>query len=263
MTELAFIESFLRENAPYAREKFLAREHLTVTSKSDPTDLLTDADLTLQKRATERIRAEFPGDSIVAEEGEFSVLPKDPSGRFWVMDPIDGTNNFVRGLFPIYGVSIAFAKGGQTLAAGVALPGTGDFFFAERGAGAFRNGQRLRVSEVQSVAEARVEMDFSTLEERRNLLERGAALLCGAGQLRCHGSAVASICQVATGDIDAYVHMTLHPWDYAAAQLMVEEAGGMATRHDGTPLLLFDGRQGVVISNGAIHEETRRMMGGV
>jgi myo-inositol-1(or 4)-monophosphatase len=262
MRELTFIEEFLRENAAYARDKFAARDGLTVTTKSDPTDLLTEVDLTLQKRATDRIRALYPGDVIVAEEGEFARMPKDPQARCWVMDPIDGTNNFVRGLFPIFGVSIAFAKGGQAVAGGVCLPGTGDLFLAERGAGAFRNGRRLQVSEVQSVSEARIDMDFSTVADRRGMVERGAALLCGAGQLRCHGSAVASICQIASGDIDAYVHMTLHPWDYAAAQLMVEEAGGMATRHDGTPLALFDGRKGVIISNGAIHEETRLMMGG-
>lgn len=74
--------------------------------------------------------------------------------------------------------------------------------------------------------------------------------------MRCHGSAVASIAQVATGDIDAYVHMTLSPWDFAAGLLIVEEAGGIASRHDGAPLRVFDGKKGVIISNTALHQES-------
>lgn len=260
MNELQFIENFLRDNAAYARDKFAMRGDLTVTAKTDPNDLLTEVDLTLQKRATDRIRSLFPNDTIVAEEGEFSKLPSDPKARCWVMDPIDGTNNFVRGLFPIFGISIAFAQGGRAVAGGVSLPGTGDLFLAERGQGAFRNGQRLRVSEVQAVGEARIDMDFSTPSDRHDMVTRGAELLCVTGQLRCFGSAVASICQIATADSDAYIHMSLSPWDYAAAQLMVEEAGGMATRHDGSPLELFDGRKGVIISNGAIHEELQGLL---
>lgn len=255
MSEIDFIAGFLRDNAPYAIEKFADREQLTVAQKRDANDLLTEADLTLQKRAVDLIQRQFPGDAIVAEEGEFARLPRDKNARCWVMDPIDGTNNFVRGLFPIFGISLAFAVGGEAVAAGVALPGKPALLLAERGAGATCDGQRLRVSDVKLLGEARVDMDFSGPADRAALLERGGNLLLHAGQLRCHGSAVASIAQVATGDIDAYVHMSLSPWDYAAAQLLVEEAGGLASRHDGSPLRIFDNKKGVVISNAALHQE--------
>lgn len=262
MNEIEFIESFLRENRDYAREKWAGRQEITVTSKRDANDLLTEVDLTIQKRAVDRIRDLFPGDTIVAEEGEFSQVPRDHRGRCWVMDPIDGTNNFVRGIFPIFAISIAFAMNGESVSAGVLLPGTGDLLLAERGAGARLNGKPTRVSEVQNVGESRIDMDFSGPQDRAAFIERGSGVLLHAGQLRCHGSAVVSLVQVATGDAEAYVHMSLAPWDYAAAQLLVEEAGGMATRHDGSPLRLFDGRKGVLVSNGAVHGSLLELLRG-
>ncbi|MBI2423460.1 MAG: inositol monophosphatase [Candidatus Hydrogenedentes bacterium] len=255
MAELAFIQAFLEDNLAYARDKFRSRTELTVTSKRDANDLLTEVDLTLQKRAIEAIEKRFPGDRIVSEEGDYAVLPKSPYGRCWVMDPIDGTNNFVRGLFPIFAVSLAFSVEGRAASVGVLLPGTGDLFLAKRGKGAFLNGKRLHVSTVNGLGEARVDFDFSLIAEREEMLTRAREVFLRAGQVRCYGSAVASICQIATGDTDGYLHMSLSPWDYAASQLIVEEAGGAASRLDGSTLQLFDGRKGVLITNGAVHQE--------
>jgi myo-inositol-1(or 4)-monophosphatase len=260
MTEIEFIKRFLEENIGYARDKFQDRSSLTVTSKRDATDLLTEVDLTLQKRAVDQIRSTFPGDEIVAEEGEFSKIPSHSNARCWVMDPIDGTNNFVRGAFPIFAISLAFAIHGRTVAGGLALPGTGEVYLAEEGQGAFVNGERLQVSQVQNLSEARVDLDFGWLADRAAWLERGQDLLSQSGQLRCHGSAVATLAQVASGDMDAFVHMTLHPWDYAAGMLVVEEAGGVSSRLDGKALKLFDGKEGVLITNGAIHKEILRLV---
>ena len=260
MTEIGFIKQFLEDNMDYARDKFRARESLTVTSKTEACDLLTEVDLTLQKRAVDQIRSVFPGDEIVAEEGEYASMPSHPNGRCWVMDPIDGTNNFVRGHFPVFAISLAFAIHGRTVAAGMGLPGTGDIYTAEEGKGAFVNGERLLVSQVQALDEARIDLDFGTLADRPAWLDRGRALITQAGQLRCHGSAVAAIAQVASGDLDAFVHMSLNPWDYAAGMLVVAEAGGVSSRLDGKALKLFDGKPGVLITNGAIHKDTVRLL---
>lgn len=253
MDELSFIRSFLEENSPYALERFRSRQLLTVTHKRDANDLLTEVDLTLQRRAVEQIRARFPGDQILAEEGEFNRMPSNPLGRCWVMDPIDGTNNFVRGHYPIFGIALAFTEGGLAQAAGVSLPGSDTLLLARRDGGATCNGARARVSEVRDAGLARVDVDFSTRIDRRDILPRLGGLLEGAGQIRCHGSAVASICMIAMGEAEGYVHLGLNAWDYAAAQLIVEEAGGRATRLDGRPLQVFDGGRGVLISNGAVH----------
>lgn len=260
MTEIGFIKKFLEDNMSYARDKFAGRAAITVTSKRDANDLLTEVDLTLQKRAVDQLRTIFPGDDVVAEEGEFARMPSDPGARCWVMDPIDGTNNFVRGIFPVYAISLAFAIHGRAVAAGIGLPGTGDIYFAEEGGGSYSGTRRLVVSEVQSLGEARVDLDFGGVSDRAAWLDRGQEIIRHAGQLRGHGSAVASIGQIASADLDAFLHMTLNPWDYAAAQLIVEEAGGMASRLDGKPLRLFDGKQGVLISNGAIHKEMLRLI---
>ena len=258
MTEIQFIRRFMEDNIGYARDKFKDRAGITVTSKRSATDLLTEVDLTLQKRAVDLIRNVYPGDDIVAEEGEFSQLPAHPNARCWVMDPIDGTNNFVRGMFPIFAISLAFAIHGRTVAAGMAFPGTGEMLLAEEDKGAYLGDTRLSVSQVQQMSEARIDLDFGGTSDRNAWLERGQELIRCSGQLRCHGSAVAAIAQVATGDLDAFVHMTLNPWDYAAGMLVVEEAGGMCSRLDGKPLKLFDGKEGVLISNGAIHKDILR-----
>lgn len=255
MPEIVFIRDFLEANAAYALEKFGARGEITVAQKRDANDLLTEVDLTLQKRAVDLIHAQFPGDAIMAEEGEYAKPPRDKNARCWIMDPIDGTNNFVRGIFPIFGISLAFAVGGEVVAGGIALPGKGAFLLAERGAGATINGTPLRVSGTKILGDARVDFDFSGPADRAALLSHAHDLVLRTGQLRCLGSAVASMAQVATGDIDAYVHMSLSPWDFAAGQLIVEEAGGIASRHDGSPLRVFDGKKGVVISNTALHQD--------
>ncbi len=256
MSELDFIQSFLRDNRDYVLEKYMGKTALTVTSKSSATDLLTEVDLTIQQRFVEQVRRDYPGDVIVGEEGEYARLPEDEEARAWVIDPVDGTYNFVRGIFPEFGISIAFVKSGIAQAGGVLLPEPDLTMLAERGAGSFRNGEKLRVSEVQRLSEACVDIDSGGIEGRKTLLKKAQDALLGAGVLRCRGSAVVSICQIATADTEGYLHMRLQPWDFAAAQLIVEEAGGMASRPDGTPLRLFDRMRGaVVISNGAIHQE--------
>lgn len=253
MNELNFIEAFLLENRAYVREKYAAKQDLIVTSKRDANDLLTEVDLTIQQRIVDAIRKQFPGDAILAEEGDLNVTPSAPPDRCWVIDPIDGTANFVRAMFPIFAISVAFTQRGKATAAGVLFPEPGDTLLAERGAGTFRNGKRCAVSNIAKPEEARLDVDFGILSDRPASFERFTRMMCATGQLRCHGSAVASICQIATRDIDAYVHVTLHPWDFAAAQLIVEEAAGTATRLDGSPLEVFDGRKGVMITNGHLH----------
>ena len=252
--DLDFIEGFLRRNWDYVLEKYRDKSRLTVTSKSEPADLLTEVDLTVQKRFMNAVAETFPTDAVVGEEGDMGKIPSNPRGRVWVIDPIDGTYNFVRGMNPMFGISIALVVDGLARSAGVAFPMGGQVFLAEQGEGSFCNGRPLRVSDVQHLAEACVEIDFSVMDDRRAFLSRATNVMRQAGQIRCQGAAVGGICQIATGDVDGYLHMTLNPWDYAAAQLIAEEAGAMATRLDGSPLRVFDGREGVLISNGAIHD---------
>lgn len=255
MCEIAYIESFLKEVQPYVREKYADRAQVAVSSKDDVTDLLTEVDLSIQKRFVEQAADRFPGDLIIGEEGEYARYPENPEARAWLIDPIDGTYNFVRGLFPVFGVSIAFATGNTAVAGGVLLPITGDLFLAEQGGGAYRNARRIQVSMTRRLEGACLDVDFSGPQERMDLFRRAEGLFGKAGQLRCRGAAVVSLCSVATGDTEAYLHAGLTPWDFAAGEIIVKEAGGVSSRLDGSPLRLFDPCGGILMSNGALHQD--------
>ena len=255
MNETTFIEQLLKVTSVLVKGKYAAREGIKVTSKSEANDLLTEVDLAVQEYAIGQIAQRFPEDWIAAEEGDFANTPGDQSCRCWVIDPIDGTQNFVRGLFPTFGISIALAVGGVPVAGGVALPVSSDVFLAERGAGAFRNGRPLRVTDVPEVGLSRIEVDFSGRNEREETLRCASKVLTTAGQIRCNCATVVALCSIASGDMEGFIHVALNPWDYAAGQVIIEEAGGAATRLDGSPLRLFDGGRGILMTNGQIHQE--------
>jgi myo-inositol-1(or 4)-monophosphatase len=257
MIELAFLEEHLPELASYVRDRYADRGAVTIGSKAEPTDYVTEVDLAVQQMLEERIRAAFPGDHVVGEE-DLTEFPEDPDARCWIIDPIDGTSNFVRGLFPSFGISVGFVQWGNPVVGGVMLPMTGDLFLAERGAGATRNGERIHVSAVDDLAAACAEVDFSIRPHRAPLLDVTRRLIEETGQIRCHCAAVVPLCSIATGDIDLYVHVALNPWDYVAAMLVVEEAGGKATQFDGAPLTpIRPGRRSILASNGVLHETAR------
>lgn len=255
MSEIEFIRATLDELAVFVRQKYAMRESLSMTAKGEPNDLVTEVDLAVQEEIQRRIEQAFPRDAIVGEEHGMTGFPEGKDTRAWVIDPIDGTQNFVRGLFPAYGISLAFAIGGLPVAGGVAVPGNGQLFHAEKGNGAFRNGERIRVSGVDQISHVRAEVDFAGMVDRVATLRAFGPLIEEVGQVRCHCAAVIGLCSIATGDMDAYVHVTLNPWDYAAGMIVVQEAGGMVTRLDGAVINLFDGGQGVLGSNGKIHNE--------
>lgn len=255
MNELKFLEMTLRDLAVFVRAKYADRSGLQVNAKSNPNDLLTEVDLAVQRMGQERIAHAYPGDLFIAEEEGLGVLPEDHARRCWIMDPIDGTQNFVRGLFPAFGVSLAFVEGGRVQAGGVIMAMTGDLFLAGRGVGTFRNGRRVQVSEVARLDVARVEVDFSGPVQRPYTVRATHDLMIKAGQLRCHCAAVVGLCSIASGDADAYFCWSLRPWDYAAGLIIVEEAGGVVTHMDGSPVDVLGPRSDVIASNGLIHEE--------
>lgn len=255
MTQIDFLSETLREVGAFAREQYNDRSRLRIEHKGDLNDLVTEVDLEVQRRVVERIAKAYPGDHVLAEESGLSACPASHPERSWILDPIDGTQNFVRCLFPAWGLSLGLAEHGTVTTAGIYFPITDDLFLAERGAGAVRNGARLSVSGVSSVAAARVEFDISATPYRTNTLEAAPELYLRMGQIRIQGCAVAAMCSVATGDMEAYLHISLNPWDYAAGALIIEESGGRCTRWNGAPLTYFEGRCDIVASNGAVHDE--------
>ncbi len=260
MPELEFIQSILESLAPFVREEHALRGSLKVRQKDGANDLLTRVDLEVQDRIVRGIQEQFSGDTIVAEEAGMDVLPEKPESRCWFIDPIDGTQNFLRGLFPEFGVSIAFAESRETRAAGIAMPVSGDLFLAEQGHGATRNGKPIHVSKVDSLGLARVDIDFRYPRLREGTLRRCTDLIVQAGQVRCYCAAIVGLCSVACGEADAYTSIETHPWDAAAGALLIEEAGGRVTSFEGDRFSPLMPLTSIAVSNGRIHDDLLRLI---
>jgi len=261
MRELEFIAEALGGVTPYVRDRWMTRHALDVRGKAaGVNDLLTEVDLEVQRRLVEAIGKAFPGDAVVAEEAGMDRLPVDRQVRCWFIDPIDGTQNFVRGMFPEFGVSLAFADVGEMRAGGVAMAGAETLMLAGKGLGATRNGAPMKVSDVFDLGSARVDVDFGYAHQRQGTLERFSALICDAGQFRCYCAAIMGLCSVACGETDAYMANETQPWDSAAGALLVQEAGGRATTLSGDPLNLVRGKSSILVSNGRIHDAVVAMI---
>ena len=252
MTDIAFIQSLLRELDAFFRTEVGNRFEIDGADKSEPGDRVTDVDVAVQKYIVDRIQKRCPTDAVYGEEAGYDILPSDLSERCWVIDPLDGTYNFQRTLSPAYAVSIALASGGKPVAAGVLLPELALSFSAEKGKGAFCNGEPLSVSSIDSLSEAKVDVDFSEISRRSDCIGAARHLMENASQVRSTGSTVVALCSIARGLTEVFIHPCPQPWDYAAGKLIVEEAGGLLTHFNGDPIELFDGRSDLIASNGSI-----------
>jgi myo-inositol-1(or 4)-monophosphatase len=257
MHELALIQEILDEVSVIALEKHANRATLKVSSKLNAVDLLTEADEYLQALITERILARFPDDAIVGEELGSDVLPDDIlSRRAWVIDPIDGTQNFVRGLYAFFGISIGFVDCGEIKAGGVHLPTIHQQFLAAKGLGATCNGVPIHVSDKPTLNVARIEIDYGNPVHRDDIMYAFEAVVREAGEVRSHCAAVVGICSVACGEMDAYYHTHLKPWDFAGAQIILEEAGGTVSQITGDPVSVYDVGTSFLGTNGHLHAES-------
>lgn len=231
-----------------------ARGDLEVSYKDARANLVTVADHRSQEAVTSVIRDAFPRHAVVGEEGTDG--PNAVSAPdVWYVDPLDGTTNFAHGL-PFYCVSVALRSSGETVAGAVYDVPHEEMFAAARGGGATLNGKALRVSGVSRLDRALVvtqaqSVDPAEIRAYADLVER---LMSVAGGLRSLGSPALALCAIATGRLEAYCEHAMDAWDIAAGQLILEEAGGVLTRFDGTPHRSAD-RADVVASNGQVHAE--------
>lgn len=215
----------------------------SVQAKSSRTDLVTEADRASERLILGRLAAERPDDAILAEESGPSGTGS--SGLTWVVDPLDGTINFVYG-FPVFAVSIACRTESSTLVGAVHDPSRRETFSALAGGGAFRDRTRLHLGPGPELAEALVGTGFSYDSDRRRAQgQLVAGVLPYVRDIRRAGSAALDLCWVASGRLDAFYEAGLAPWDLAAGSLVVSEAGGtLATLeglldgHDDVPTLL-------------------------
>lgn len=204
----------------------------SAVTKSSATDLVTRHDQAAERYIRERLAAERPGDGLLGEEGSAVA---STTGVRWIVDPIDGTTNFVYGI-PAWGPSVAVAVDDVVVAGAVHFPATGETFHAGLGAGAALGDLPLAVTTIDDVSVALVATGFGydpSLRARQG--ERVARLLPRVRDIRRSGSAAFDLCSVACGRVDAYYEDHLNEWDLAAGLLIARESGALASSLDGGP----------------------------
>ncbi|HEU4454677.1 MAG TPA: inositol monophosphatase family protein [Longimicrobium sp.] len=259
--------------APFARELAVALETAEAAAalvsaragadevrEKARADLVTAVDEASERLIGERLRAAFPDDVVVGEEFSSAAVG---AGRRWIVDPVDGTTNFVHG-HPFVAISIALADD-EGLAVGVLhAPFLGEVYHAVRGGGAFLNGARLTVSAVDDFGRSLLATGFP-FKSGKGKLDAYMRLVADAVRsthdVRRAGSAALDLAFVAAGRVDAFFEIGLGPWDVAAGMLLVAEAGGRVTGwpgDEGEPLAT--GR--VLASNGRIHAALAELIAG-
>jgi myo-inositol-1(or 4)-monophosphatase len=203
-----------------------------LTAKTSRTDLVSDVDRDAEGLLVGMIRAARPGDAIVAEEGGGS---SGDSGVSWLVDPLDGTINYLWGI-PQWSVSVAARDAAGALVGVVHDPSRAETFSARRGHGAWLGDRRLAIGPGAELSESLIGTGFNyRAEERARQAERLTRVLPAVRDLRRFGSAAIDLAWVAAGRLDGYFETGLNPWDWAAGELLVREAGGLITEMpDGT-----------------------------
>jgi len=230
----------------------------TVSHKEGINNLVTQADFAAEKAILSVIKAAWPGDGIVSEE---SPEVKTDNEFKWIIDPIDGTVNFANGI-PICCVSIGLEQEGKMVMGAVYNPLMNEFFFAERGKGAFLNDKPIHVTSKTEVIKSCLVTGFpyTYIKEPNGPLQVFERLITRGIPVRRLGSAATDLCWVAAGRFDGFYEHQLHAWDSAAGFLMVEEAGGRVTNLKGDTYSPY--QFGIVATNGKIHDELLRYVAG-
>jgi myo-inositol-1(or 4)-monophosphatase len=229
----------------------LGRTRVADWSLKGAADFVTYVDREAEAEALRVIDEVCPGDAVLAEEGS-PAQAVDVAERLWIVDPLDGTTNYLHG-YPEYCASVAVGFGGALLAGAVVSSATESEYSAAHGAGAWRNGERLYVSAIERLELALIGtgFPFKALDRLPAYQKQFAAVLRSSSGVRRAGSAALDLCHVAAGHFDGFWELSLAPWDIAAGALLVKEAGGVITRLEGGALLHGGG---YLAGNPVIHD---------
>jgi myo-inositol-1(or 4)-monophosphatase len=228
-------------------ERYAAERTFAIETKSSPTDLVTEADREAEALIVREILAARPNDGLLGEEG---ALREAASGIRWVIDPIDGTTNFVYGI-PAYSISIGVERDGQMVAGVVHDVALKEAYTASLGAGAHLNGRPIQASSRTDLGSSLWGIGFAYDPHRRDAQARFYdRVMVHIRDVRRMGSAALDLCRVACGQLDGYYEFQLNPWDIAAGGIIVREAGGVTRGFHG-----YTFEQGYVLaSNAALSE---------
>ena len=225
-----------------------------VHSKSSHSDLVTEIDQRVESIIFNFLQSRRNNDSFLGEEGTSAI---GSSGVRWILDPIDGTTNYVYGI-PYFGVSIAAEKNGEVVAGAVADPNRNEIFDAARGFGAQCNGSSICISGGTNLNNSLIATGFSYSSERRGIqAEILSHLLPKVGDIRRFGAAAVDLCWLAKGRVDAFYEEGLNYWDFAAGSLIAEEAGAAIIHLDD-----FLGEQLIVAATPTIKQDFLMLLEG-
>lgn len=244
---LAFATNLARQAGDLLRQGYGSAADVR---RKGPVDLVTECDLRSEELIRSAIRRAFPDDAVHAEETGVS----GDAEYCWLVDPLDGTTNFVHGI-PIFCVSIAWVRGREPLLAVVYDPMRDELFQGSSGSGAWLNGRQLHVSDQHSLAESLLVTGFpyDIRSNPHTNLHEYAAFTTRSLAVRRLGSAALDLAYVAAGRFDGFWEFRLSAWDFAAGVLLVREAAGRVTRADGGADV-FDEPTSLLATNGHIHD---------
>lgn len=222
---------------PIVREaaRLMTRSGFDVMEKGSEVNLVTSSDLAVQEFLVGRLSGLVPGAGFLCEENDLADISHE---YVWIIDPIDGTANYARGIGDCC-ISVALSHRGELVEGVVYIPWRDELYSARKGSGAFLNGRRLKVSERP--------MSACLFGTAMSAYRKEFAKVCSdiifdvymrSNDVRRFGSAAVELCMLAAGQLDLYFEMRLQPWDYAAASLILSEAGGVSCGFDGGPLSL-------------------------
>jgi myo-inositol-1(or 4)-monophosphatase len=221
-------------------------------------DLVTEVDRACETAILEILRSRFPHHDVVTEEQD---LARTGSRFVWYVDPLDGTTNFAHG-YPFFCASVALTEDGRPVAGAVYDPLKEELFTAARGEGAYLNGRRLQVSGGSDLLRSLLTTGFpyDLRTDLTDLLGLFNAFMAEARAIRRDGAAALDLCYVAAGRVDGFWESRLHPWDVMAGAVMIEEAGGLITRFDGSPLR--PSADEVLAANPSLHARMMKVVAG-
>jgi myo-inositol-1(or 4)-monophosphatase len=218
-------------------------------------DLVTEADIAAQAAIRDELLGRFPGHGFLGEEGPAGRRPGPGDPPTWIVDPIDGTTNYVHDV-PLYGISIALMVGGELVLGVVYEPCRDEMYTAERGRGAYLNSRPIRVSDTDAVGQALLTAGFATtLAGKEQQLDWWRHFYSVARGLRRTGSTAVNLAYLAAGRFDGFWALDLKPWDSAGGAVIVREAGGRITNFAGDAFDPFRGD--LLATNGRLHESMR------
>lgn len=218
-------------------------------------NLVTEWDNKAEESIIESIKAHFPDHAFLAEESGESG---EKGGIQWIIDPLDGTVNFAHKI-PMFSISIAAVSQNDVLSGVVYNPMMEELFIAEKEHGAYLNGERMKVTEtaVLDSAIAATGFPYNVHENPLCCLDHFQSFASMGIPLRRIGSAAIDLSYVAAGRFDAFWEVSLNPWDYAAAKLIIEEAGGQITNFKGEPYKTLE-EGPIIASNGILHDQVAK-----